>query len=414
MAGCQGRANQEPTPTHLSQDQTPSVEPTLPLKSLNWEPTPVHVPETTPTPTQGMVFEPAISAVPSPESTNWQLTEEEARCLQPFLPYNVLLSPEEAESIRNCTSKSGIRLLTYLHQDNWQEGTANVDYINCVTNNGGFSGHFFEKSMSQEEAETIRLAWALATRAATTLARTSCIDDDRLQTLGLEEEQQRTTECVIQETGAGLELVRILFLGQPVKAVSRFEDAVGACSGEMPPTNTPTPEPPVQALRLLQAEVTCLMELDAPDQLFKWDQAPPTREWILKMRDCLQADSLKLLTYAIDDGSARKFWDDMSDEDISCSRETPLTGFGFFPQMYAEETEMEWMLAFMAATTLVMAECFSKEHLAALGAGLDQQAALRCILMETGRGVELVSIMLGGSAPEALARFDEVHRQCRQ
>ena len=347
------------------------------------------------------------------EYTKWELTEGEARCLQSLLPYNVLLSREEAESIRNCTSKSSTMLLTYLHRDTWLEAMRDYEYITCVTNNGGMSGQFFEKSMSQEEDETTRLAWALATRAAFTLAWTSCIDDGQFYTLGLGEKQQRTTECVIQATESGLELVRILFLGQPVKAVSRFEDAVGACSGEIPPT-TPTPEPPVPALRLSQEEVTCLKALDAPDQLLSWDQAPPTREWILKMRDCLQADSQKLLTYTIDDGSAREFRDNMSEEAISCSRGIPFASFGFFPQMYAEDAELEWMLALLAATTLGMAKCFSEEHLAALGAGPDEQAALRCILMETRRGAELVAIMLGGSAPEALAKFDEAHRHCRQ
>ena len=277
-------------------------------------------------------------------------------------------------------------------------------------------GFYFQKLIEEAKDRTVRLEWALAVKAATTIRVTSCLTEEELNALITSEADRSRLECVQRETDDGIELVRIMLSSGARNALSRFDHANKVCSGKAAPAGVKAPAYDGPLLHVTQAEIECLRDLDIIDRLFTWGGEPPDQREILDTRECLASESLKLVTYMMDAEEARRFQDQMSEDTIDCARSTPTSQFGFYWQMLegkeGEAAELEYSLTLMVSITLGKADCLPGDHLAALGAGPYQQAKLQCILKETNDGAEMAAIMLGGNAAAALGRFDQASRSC--
>ena len=423
MASCQHDASETPQPAATRPPTTQpgtTTKPPMVLRvgtqiAVPQSPAPgrpsTAAPPETPVPTKG-------AETPAP-SERWHITADEAVCVEPLLPYKYVLMPEEAESIRDCTSNDSIRLITYLTADTWslwnRETIPTTDH-SCIRAAGSEGIFYFQKLIEEAKDRTVRLEWALAVKAATTIRVTSCLTEEELNALITSEADRSRLECVQRETDDGIDLVRIMLRSGARNALSRFDHANKVCSGEAAPAGVKAPAYDGPLLHVTQAEIECLRDLDIIDRLFTWGREPPDQREILDTRECLASESLKLVTYMMDAEEARRFQDQMSEGTIDCVRSSPTLQFGFYWQMLegkeGEAAELEYALALMVSITLGQADCLRGDHLAALGAGPYQQAKLQCILKETNRGAEMAAIMLGGNAAAALGRFDQASRSC--
>ena len=420
-ASCQPEASETP---HPAATRPSTYEPAATTETS--PPEPVTQRARTQSPALGSPSTAAPPGTPAPtkgaetptQGGMWHITADEAVCIQPLLPYKYLLMPEEAASIRDCTSKDSIRLITYITADTWPSRNRDIPTPDhsCIRAAGSEGIFYFQKLIEEEKDQTIRLEWALAAKAATTIRVTSCLTEEELNALITSETDRSTLECVQRETDDGIELLRIMLSAGARNALSRFDHANKVCSGEAAPAGVKTPAYEGPLLHVTQAEIECLRDLDLIDRLFTWGGGPPDQQEILDTRKCLATESLKLFTYMMDAEESRRFQDQMSQDTIDCMRSTPVAQFGFYWQMLegkeGEAAELEYSLALLASITLGKADCLPVDHMAALGARPYQQAKLRCILRETNRGAEMAAIMLGGNAAAALGRFDQASRSC--
>ena len=396
--------NQEPTPTHQLDEpatQSSHFNPTLtPLYSLltRW-------PTRTPTP-----------RLVQPLPADWRLTEEETFCMKPLLPYKVIRTTEELEKLRECSTKESIRMLTHLSQETYPNA-----HTGCLTDNGilqGFS--YFQELIENVQDPESRFEWALAFLAATTVTMTSCSVNRELEAMGFSEEQKMVLDCVHRNTDSGTQLITTLILGEPSNAISIYDQAVRTCAADPFALWTDSAPGESKTLYLSEEEKDCLRPLDPFVIYFGWFGGNPGRDSALAVRACLENESLRLITYVLDVKGLENYVGNSSLqlEDIPtiCIAQPPVQAWvsNYFRTAYSEETQYEYAIALIGTWALASAACYPNDFLAAMGAGPKERETLKCVVKETRNTAEIAALMLAGSAPQALARFDEAYSACRE
>ena len=387
-------------PTELSTQ--PSQTPTSLYPLLTRHPT------RTPTPTPSLT---------QPLPADWQLTAEEALCLQPLLPLKAIHTAQKLEQLRDCSTKESIRMLTH-----FSEETFPIGIYECTTNNGilgAFS--YFQERIPKVEDHDSRLEWALAFQAAATVGMSSCTVNRELDAMGFSEDQKMVLKCLRRNINSGTRLVSALILENPAKALRIYNQGVRTCDRDPYALWTDPAMDQSKTLYLSSEERDCVESTGAAESYFRWGSADPGREEALAVRACVQTESLRLATYLMDIKGLEKYLqqlnlnlEDVLPPNSDCIAQTPGASWGskLLRTLGSEELQNEGFIALSVTFTSIYVACYPDDYLAALGAGPQERELLKCITTETVDGAELVASMVADNTPQALAKFDEAYKTC--